>query len=139
LILAESLLELGDLRGAHEAIIALYTQRLSLAEAMKLLTLQLDYLSRVHAWEAMLEGLASRVALSELMNTPQAARTQALLALAALHTGRSDLSTWLRRRVGLLIDVPALVEASPLLAPLWPAAGSNDYDAATERNSTHTD
>jgi hypothetical protein len=132
LILAESLLELGDLRGAHESIVALYTQRLSLAEAMKLLTLQLDYLSRVHAWEAMLEGLPSRVGLSELMNTPSAARTQALLALASLQTGRHELATWLRRRVELLVDVAALVEARPLLAPLWATAVTDPGS-----NSTH--
>src|SRR4029079_15888021 len=83
LILAESLLELGDLRGAYESITALYTQRLSLAEGMKLLTVRPDYLSRVHGWDAMLQGLESKVQLAELMNTAASARTQAFLALAA--------------------------------------------------------
>ena len=59
---------------------------------LSLLAVQLDYLSRVHAWEAMLQGLASKVQLAELMNTPAAARTQAYLALAGLRSGREGLA-----------------------------------------------
>jgi hypothetical protein len=120
LILADSFLELGDLRGAHDSISALYTQRLSLAEGMKLLTVQLDYLSRVNAWESMLQGAAAKVQLSELMATPAAARTQALLALAAQKSGRAGWANWLRRRVELLVDAPELMAQRPLLAELWP-------------------
>jgi hypothetical protein len=119
LILAESLLELGDLRGAHDSITALYSQRLSLAEAMHLLEVQLDYLSRVFAWEAMLQGLASKVQLAELMNTAASARTQAFLALAAKNTGRDAWATWLMRRVELLVDIHDLVASRPVLAGLW--------------------
>jgi hypothetical protein len=125
LILADSLLELGDLRGVYDAISGLYTQRLSLAEAMKLLTVQLDYLSRVHAWEPMLEGVGTKVQLAELMNTPASARSQALLALAAAKAGRGDLSTWLRRRAELLISDPAeLARERPVLSELWPPSSS---------------
>src|SRR5690606_4345148 len=42
LILADALLEIGDLRGAHDAITGLYKQRLSLSEAMNLLQIELD-------------------------------------------------------------------------------------------------
>ncbi|MEO6437352.1 MAG: hypothetical protein ABIP55_16535 [Tepidisphaeraceae bacterium] len=122
LILAESLLELGDLHGAYGAISGLYADRLTLAEAMKLLAVQLDYLSRVHAWEAMLDGLASKVQLAELMNTPSSARSQALLALAAAKTGRTDWSEYLRKRVELLMDVGEMVASRPVLAALWPDA-----------------
>jgi hypothetical protein len=120
LILAESLLELGDLRGAYGAIAELYRERLSLAEAMKLLAVQLDYLWRVHAWEAMLEGLASRVQLAELMDSASSARTQALLALAARKAGKADWSDYLRRRAELLADIDQLTTARPVLAELWP-------------------
>jgi hypothetical protein len=119
LILADSLLELGDLRGAYESISALYMQRLSLAEGMKLLTVQLDYLSRVNAWESMLAGLEAKVQLAELMATAASARTQAMLSLAARRTAREAWSTWLRRRVELLADVGELVAQRPLLAELW--------------------
>ena len=124
LILADSLLELGDLRGAYGAISHLYNERLSLAEAMKLLAVQLDYLARVNAWGAMLLGLESRVELAELMNASQAARTQAHLALAAKKTGRGELSDYLRRRAELLVDPAELVASRPLLAELWPEASS---------------
>jgi len=120
LILADSLLEMGDVNGAYAAIAELYQERLSLAEAMKLLAVQLDYLSRVHAWEAMLQGLQSRVELAELMNTATAARTQALLALAAKKAGKNDWSDYLRRRAELLADVRELTAARPVLAELWP-------------------
>ena len=92
----------------------------SLAEGMRLLTVQLDYLSRVHAWESMLEGIGAKVQLSELMNTAASARTQALLALAARKTGRATWANWLLRRVELLVDVRDLVSQRPLLAELWP-------------------
>jgi hypothetical protein len=124
LILADSLLEMGDLRGAHESISALYQQRLTLAEAIRLLAVQLDYLSRVNAWEPMLEGIATKVQLAELMPTPAAARTQALLALAAVKLGREQWATWLRGRAELLVDMHELIRERPILSQLWPDARS---------------
>jgi hypothetical protein len=121
LVLADSLLELGDVHGASDAIQGLYSQRLTLAEALRLLGVQLDYLSRISAWEAMLDGLSSKVQLAELMNTQNAARTQALLALAAGKLGRADLQEYLRRRVELLTDVDELIRQRPILHDLYRA------------------
>jgi len=129
LVLADSLLELGDLSGSYDAISALYHEHLTLAEAVRLLGVQLDYLSRIHAWEPMLEGIATKVELSELMSTQSAARAQALLALAAMKTGRTDLSVWLRSRVELLTDAGALVEDRPLLAQLFADTSSGTSSA----------
>ena len=128
LILADALLELGDLRGAHDAIARLYQSRLSLAEALSLLHVQLDYLWRIHGWEQMLSGLASKLQLAELMNTSSSARTQALLALAAKKTGRTELAEFLRRRVELLTDVDELIKARPVLHELYSADNSNKGD-----------
>lgn len=119
LILADSLLEMGDLRGAYSAIAALYNERLTLAEAMKLLAVQLDYLARVHAWEDMVIGLQSRVELAELMNAPASARAQAMLALAAKKTGQRDWAEYLRRRAELLAEPVELTASRPMLAELW--------------------
>jgi hypothetical protein len=130
LILADALLELGDLRGAHEAISGLYSQRLSLAEALSLLHVQLDYLWRINAWQEMLAGLGSKLQLAELMNTASSARTQAMLALAARKTGREDLSTYLRRRVELLTSVDELIKARPILNDLYSAAQSPETKSA---------
>jgi hypothetical protein len=132
LILADSLLEMGDLRGAHQAIAALYAERLTLAEALNLLGVQLDYGWRVHAWEAMLEGAATKVQLAELMNTANGARAQALMALAAKRLGREPWRQWLQKRVELLCDVRELVARRPVLAELWaePSAERSAADPA---------
>jgi len=120
LLLADAMMELGDLRGAHEALAELHGQRLSLNETLNLLAVQLDYESRVGAWAAMISGVMSKVQLAELMPAINAARAQAMLALAARKAGRPDLSDWLRKRAELLSDVPALQKERPILAELWP-------------------
>lgn len=119
LILADSLLEMDDLPGAGLCIAELYQQRLSLGEALSLLLVQLDYESRSGMWSAMMGGAMSKVSLAELMPTTKAARTQALLALAAKKTGREDWESWLRRRVELLVDPQELVAKKPILRELW--------------------
>ena len=122
LLLADALLELGDLRGAYAALTSLYQERLSLGEAMNLLLIQLDYESRLGAWENMLPRGTSykRVQLAELMVAPSSARAHALMALAAKKTGRKDWADWLRARAELLADPAELAQARPLLAELWP-------------------
>jgi hypothetical protein len=119
LMLADSLLEMGDVHGAGDAIGDLFRQRLSLAELLKLLVVQLDYQSRVGAWDDMLKGLTTKVQLAELMPAASAARAQGLLALAAKHAGRADWSDWLRRRAELLADVQRLAAERPVLWELW--------------------
>lgn len=119
LILAESLLELGDLRGVHDMLARLYQQRLSLREALVLLGVQLDYLWRISAWEQMLVSAGKRIEMSELLPTQQSARMQALLALAADKTGKIELRDWLKRRVELLVDVERLCADRPILRELW--------------------
>lgn len=119
LILAESLLELGDLPGVHDSLARLYQQRLTLREALVLLGVQLDYLSRVNAWEPMLVSAGKRIEMSELLPPQQSARMQALMALAADKTGRTELRDWLKRRVELLVDVERLCADRPILRELW--------------------
>ncbi|HUB25894.1 MAG TPA: hypothetical protein VL992_10735 [Tepidisphaeraceae bacterium] len=120
LLLADDLLHMGDLAGAHESISRLYQHRLSLAEALALQELQLEYLARIGAWDQMLGQTKSRVQLAELMPPTHAARTQALLALAARKTGRENLAQWLARRANLVGDARAIVAERPFLAELWP-------------------
>jgi hypothetical protein len=119
LMLADSLLELGDLNGAYEALSGLYNQKLTLAEAMSLLVVQLDYESRVGAWNEMMRNTMSKIQLAELMPTDAAAKAQALLALAAMKIGRDDWAEWLRRRAELLTDINALVTERPMLKEVW--------------------
>lgn len=119
LILADALLEIGDLQGAYDAFAALYRQRLSLPEAMNLLQVELDYQARIGAWESMARNIATKVQMAELLPTPAAARAQAMLALAAQKTGQTDWAEFLRRRVELLMDVNQLTSARPILWDLW--------------------
>jgi hypothetical protein len=133
LILADSLLEVGDLRGAYDALTSLYQQRLTLAEAISLQAVQLDYLWRINAWDAMFSGVGTKVSLSELAGTPNAARMQALLALAARRLGRTYWEDFLRRRVALLVDVNQLVAERPILRELFQSsAASQDVASGTE-------
>ena len=118
LMLADALLELNDLRGAHDALSSLYHERLTLGESINLLAVQLDYEAAIGAWPAMIHNVMSKVQLAELMPSSPAARAQMLLALAAKKCGRNDLADWLCRRAELLCDVNALVAERPVLKEL---------------------
>ncbi|HVT88870.1 MAG TPA: hypothetical protein VHD56_08470 [Tepidisphaeraceae bacterium] len=119
LILAESLLELNDLPGVHENLAALYNQRLSLRQALGLMGVQVDYLSRVGEWNQIFAGVATKTELAELLPSSQSARVQALMGLAAQKINRMDWRDWLRRRVELLADVHKLCADRPILWELW--------------------
>jgi hypothetical protein len=121
LLLADALLELGDLHGAYAALAPLYREQLNLGEAMNLLLIQLDYEARLGAWESMLPrgGVYKRVQLAELMPAASSARAQALMALAARKTRRSDWEIWLKSRSQLLADPADLIKERPLLGELW--------------------
>jgi hypothetical protein len=131
LLLADSLLQVGDMNSAFEALSRLYDQRLSLAEAMTLLQLQLDYSWRVGAYDSMLSGLPVKVQLAELMPSASAARTQAFLGLAAHRLGREDLAGWLAQRVKLLVDPAHFVGEMPAIAELWKQTPPMDHPSPT--------
>jgi hypothetical protein len=119
LVLADSLLELGDLAGAADAINALFDQRLTLPEALNLLRIQLDYLARTGHWDQVLSNVQKKVQMAELMPATAGTRTEAILALAARKTGRRDWEEFLRRRVELTADVNELLAWRPGLSELW--------------------
>jgi len=123
LMLADATLEMGDVRGAHEALAGLYQQRLSLAEAINLLAVQADYQARSENWSELAAGIETKVQLAELMPAAVSARTQALLALAARKTGRNDWASFLTRRAELLADVQELCARRPMLWELWSVQG----------------
>jgi len=116
LMLADSMLRLGDVQGAYTAMVDLYDVRLPLGELLALQLLQLDYLARISAWAAMLHNIAARIQLAELMPPARSARAQALLALAAAKTGRTDLRDWLVARAARLAERQEIVSDHPTLA-----------------------
>ena len=129
LILADALLELGEVRGAADAISPLRAVQLPLPESLALLQSELDVMSRMGAWDAMLAGLPDKVQLAELMPPHGAARVQACLALAASKRGMADWADWLRRRVELLADVGKLTADRPVLWELWQSKNSADPES----------
>jgi hypothetical protein len=123
LMLADSMLQIGDLQAAYSAMNRLYGYRLSLGEALTLQLLQLDYGWRICAWEAMLQGVGSKVQMCELMPPINAARSQTMLALAAYKTNRNELGRWLRRRAMLLADTKEICEGRPGLEEVFRQPG----------------
>jgi hypothetical protein len=119
LMLADALLEAGDVQGAYRAISSLQVERLSLAEALELTAAQLDYLARIGQWDVMLGGLKRKVEMIELMPAGKSARAQALLALAARKKGLAALEAWLKKRVELLADISDVVAGRPMVGELW--------------------
>lgn len=130
LMLADSMLEMGDLRGAYEALGALYRQRLSLNEAMELTVIQTDYLARIGAWGELMKGVGYKVEMVELMPGARSARVQAMLALAAKKVNRPDWEQYLRRRAELLVDAHDLIAWRPMLAELWTVRGGQEGTGA---------
>ena len=121
LLLADSLLEMNDLRGTYNTLASLCQEQLSLAETLNLLAIQMDYSARAGGWDSMLLKIMDKVQLAELMPARISGRTQAFLALAAKKMKRGDLASWLSGRAELLADRETLVGERPLLAELWPA------------------
>ena len=97
----------------------LFHYRLSLGEALTLQLLQLDYGWRIGAWESMLQGVGTKVQMCELMPPMNAARSQALLAVAAYKLNRTDLANWLRRRAELLADPREISAGRPVLEEMF--------------------
>jgi len=124
LILAESLLETDDLRGAYEALSGLYKMRLTLNEAVALLAIQTDYTTRTGAWAEVLSGLESKLQLCELMPSDRAAKTLSCFALALKKTGRPADALLQQRRAELLVAPAELVASRPMFKELWPDASS---------------
>jgi hypothetical protein len=121
MMLAQAALEEGDATEAAGPLASLRGERLSLAESMNLLQIEMDYQTRCGQSQAVFAGFMGKVQLAEVMPSGSAARVQALIGLSALKLGRRDVAEWLRRRAELLADPVEMVRQRPALAELWPA------------------
>jgi hypothetical protein len=120
LLLADALLEMNDMTGVYETLSSIRRDQLSLGEMLKFQTLEVEYCTNIAAWDVVMDHVMNRVRLTELMPAGPSGRTQAMIALAALKRGKNELSTWLKSRAELLIDVPNLLVERPALRELWP-------------------
>ncbi|HEX8339860.1 MAG TPA: hypothetical protein VF624_03030 [Tepidisphaeraceae bacterium] len=118
LMLAEAALEYGDVHTAFTALSGAMTGELSVRERLKVMELQIEYCTRIAAWPQVVDGLAAKIELAELLPAEPAARVQALMALALSKLGRHDWSNWLLARVRLLFDAEPLIERRPVLRDL---------------------
>jgi len=110
MIFAEDRLQLGDLAGAHAAIVNLYNQKLPLVESLQHLMLQMRYEAACGYDDHLLWNLRKKVELLELMPPPACAMCHRLLADAAERRGTKELADHLRRRADLLADPDEAVE-----------------------------
>jgi hypothetical protein len=115
LVLAESLLEMGQLQSVARELHELSFPRLNLRETLTLTQLRLDFLSRQGDFGSMFATPGATVSLIELMPAPVAARCHAMLALAARKLGRADWHHWLAERAKLLADEGSILETRPHL------------------------
>ena len=118
LMLTDALLVLGRLGEAHEALTPVYGVPLSLETRMKLLPIQLRYeLAAGHAASAT-AALREKVKIAQLMDSPNAALTHALLAEACSRENRTAERDYLAERARLYADLQPLAERHPLIAPI---------------------
>ena len=122
LLLGQSAIETSDLPAAYESLNRLAGRQLNLRESIKKLQIELDYGSRVDAWGTMLDQWPAKLTVIELLPALEAARAQALLAVAADALRQPQLRDWLLARVALLADAAVLIRQRPLLARVLRAA-----------------
>ena len=119
LMLAESLIELGDTAGAGAEMLGLSGLRLDLRQTLLLTQIRLDLQAGLEHWHPMMATPRTTIGLIELMPAAMAARCYALLALAAKRIGAGQwLSLLLRRSILLSLSDP-LVERRPFLRELF--------------------
>ena len=116
LLLVDALLSAGNLEAAGKAAAPLRMAKLTLRDALTLLSLRLRIDAAAGQFKSMTQGMAATVELAELLPPAESARAQGLLMLAAERTGKPEWAAWLRRRVQLLTDAEELGRREPLLA-----------------------
>ncbi|MFQ6048652.1 MAG: hypothetical protein ACE5K7_04740 [Phycisphaerae bacterium] len=107
-LLADCLLSTGDIDGAGRALARLKPKAMSLAERLAILPTELRYELASQRYGQRLERLAETVRLSELLEAPQAAEVNGLLAVACHRARRPAEARFLARRAMLYHDLDQL-------------------------------
>lgn len=116
LMLADSLLMLGRVAEAYEAMRPIYDVPLSIADRMRLLPIQLRYeLAADHPASAV-SSLAEKVQIAELMDAERAGLVHALLAEACRRAAMEPERQFLAERARLYCDLAPLAERYPMIA-----------------------
>lgn len=128
ILLADCRLLLGDAAAAADAIKPLSVRGggLNLVEQLLLLPVELRCQIASKNYRKAVDGLAWKVRRAELLDSPKAALTHALLARACRETGEIEKADYLQRRAELYHDLSELDEVGGAL-PEW-AAGDTSAD-----------
>jgi hypothetical protein len=118
LMLADSLLMLGHVAEAYEAIRPVYDAPLSLAERMKLLPIQLRYELAAEYPAAAVQALPEKLQIAELLDSPRAALVHALLAEACRRSNLAEQQAFLAERAWLYHDLDQLAIRYPVIAAI---------------------
>jgi hypothetical protein len=118
LMLADSLLLLGRLGEAHEALMPVYGSSLSLETQVRLLPIQLRYELAAGQVESSVSALREKVRIATLMDSPRAALTHALLAEACRQRNMPAQRNFLAERARLYHDLAPLAQQYPVIAPI---------------------
>jgi hypothetical protein len=118
LLLADSLLMLGRIDEAYNAMRPVYTVSLSLADRIKLLPIQLRYELAADHSESAVRALAEKVRVAELLDSPRAALVHALLAEACRREKMEPEQNYLTERAVLYHDLEEIVDRYPVIAPI---------------------
>ncbi len=102
LMLVEARLWHGDAVGAYFDLLQLHGCELNLTDRLRLLLLQTRYELAIGNPKAVLDHVAQKIRVAELMPTVQCGTMHAMLAAAAYQDRRPDLYDWLGRRAELL-------------------------------------
>jgi len=118
LMMADSLLMLGRIDEAYEAIRPVYDVPLSLADRMKLLPIQLRYELAADHSSSSVQALPEKLQVAELLDSPRAALVHALLAEACRRNRMPEQQAFLTERAWLYHDLTQLAGRYPLIAPI---------------------
>jgi len=127
ILLADCRLLLGDAAAAAEAIkpFSLRGGDLSLVEQLLLLPVELRCQVASKDYAMAVDGLAWKVRRAELLDSPKAALTHALLATACREVGEPEKAEFLQRRARLYHDLSDLDDAAGAL----PESAAEDTSA----------
>lgn len=128
ILLADCRLLLGDSAAAMKALAPLDADHadMTINEKLVLLPIELRCLIACGDFAAVVASLAEKIKLSELLESPKAALTHALLARACRETGRTSQAAFLQRRAELYHDLGELEAQYSIRLDSEPVATSAD-------------
>lgn len=116
LVLADSLMQMGDADTASRTLARLHGQTLTVHQRLQLLPILLRWQMMNGRYTEAVADLEEKVQLAALLNCEQACLVHVLLATAAARRGLCQISRFLLRRAGLHYNLETLARNNPSVA-----------------------